>query len=217
MLHFFFLRRKNTLWKCPLYRFDKICLDFNFTFPTLRLTLLISHERGEVEASGKELEQQPGNFERIQFWASELKYNLHSASYSPFDHQLWCEDGHEEQDWKLSNDALRKVYCFYLCEHHNEPSRLIADAWNVQLRGPKTIVASWHCHLESYCASGKILRVAFEIALGNFQTIWKISGLSRWSRKDSLESCKIVWIFSGWSGKFPDSPDIFQMVQKVSG
>ena len=41
--------------------------------------------------------------------------------------------GHEEQDWKLSNDALRKVYCSYLCEYHNEPSRLIADAWNVQL------------------------------------------------------------------------------------
>ena len=93
----FFLEEK-TLTKCALYRFAKMWLDFNLTFPTLRAALLISHERGEVEASGKELEQQPGNFERIQFWASELKYNLHSASYSPSDHQLRCEDCHKEQD-----------------------------------------------------------------------------------------------------------------------
>ena len=62
-------------------------------------------------------------------------------------------------------------------------------------RGTKTIVASWHCHPESFCASGKFLRVTLEIALGSFQTVWKISG---------------------WSGKSPDSLDIFRMVQKVS-
>ena len=44
--------------------------------------------------------------------------------------------------------------------------------------------------------SGKFLRVTLESALGSFQTVWKISV---------------------WSGKFPDSLDIFQMVQKVSG
>ena len=35
-------------------------------------------------------------------------------------------------------------------------------------RGTKNIVALWHCHPESFCASGKFLRVTLEIALGSF-------------------------------------------------
>ena len=42
-------------------------------------------------------------------------------------------------------------------------------------RGAKTIVASWHCHTESFCASGKFLRATPEIAMGSFRTPWKIS------------------------------------------
>ena len=42
-------------------------------------------------------------------------------------------------------------------------------------RGPKTWVAGWHCHPESFCASGKFLRVTPEIAMGSFRTLWKIS------------------------------------------
>ena len=47
---------------------------------------------------------------------------------------------------------------------------------NGNSRGTKTIVASWHCHPESFCASGKCLRVTLEIALGSFQMVWKVSG-----------------------------------------
>ena len=39
------------------------------------------------------------------------------------------------------------------------------------LRGPKTMVAWWHCYSESFCASGKFLRVTLEIALGSFRTV----------------------------------------------
>ena len=43
------------------------------------------------------------------------------------------------------------------------------------IRGPKTWVAGWHCHPESFCASGKFLRITPEIAMGSFRTLWKIS------------------------------------------
>ena len=73
-------------------------------------------------------------------------------------------------------------------------------------RGPKTIVASWHCHPESFCASGKFLRVTLEIALGRFRTVSKVSG---WSRKfmDDLDIFQIAWKFSRLPGKIPDSVD----------
>ena len=90
------------------------------------------------------------------------------------------------------------------------------SSWDSQEdRGTKTIVASWHCHPESFCASGKFLRVTLEIALGSFQTVWKISGLSRWSGKvpDSLENFQRVWKISGWSRKFPES---FRLVRIFS-
>ena len=45
----------------------------------------------------------------------------------------------------------------------------------IQHRGPKTIVASWHCHPESFCASGKFLRVTLENVLGSLRTVCKIS------------------------------------------
>ena len=35
-------------------------------------------------------------------------------------------------------------------------------------------MASWHCHPESFCASGKFLRVARDIALGSFRIVWKL-------------------------------------------
>ena len=50
------------------------------------------------------------------------------------------------------------------------------------IRGPKTLVAWWHCHLESFCAFGKFLRVTLE---------W-----------NGMGSFRVVLIFSGWSGKF---------------
>ena len=62
-------------------------------------------------------------------------------------------------------------------------------------RVTKTIVASWQCHAESFCASGKSLRVTLEITLGSFQMVWKVSG---------------------WSGKFPDSLESFRIIWKVS-
>ena len=41
-------------------------------------------------------------------------------------------------------------------------------------RGTKTIVASWHCHPEVFCASRKFLRVTLEIAPGSFWMVWKV-------------------------------------------
>ena len=63
-------------------------------------------------------------------------------------------------------------------------------------RGTKTNVASWHCHPESFCASGKFLCVTLEFALGSFRTVWKISR---------------------WSGYFPDGPESFCTAWEVSG
>ena len=76
-------------------------------------------------------------------------------------------------------------------------------------RGPKTIVASWHCHPESFCASGKFLRITLGIAVGSFRMVWKVSG---WS-----ESFRRVWKVSGESGKFPNNQQSFRIVLKVSG
>ena len=71
--------------------------------------------------------------------------------------------------------------------------------------------------------SGKFLRVRKvfarnPFALGSFHTVWKISGLSRWSGKvpDSLENFRIVWKISGWSQKFPDGPESFRTIRKFS-
>ena len=36
---------------------------------------------------------------------------------------------------------------------------------------PKNGVAGWHCHPESFCTSGKILRVTLNIALGSSGTL----------------------------------------------
>ena len=98
--------------------------------------------------------------------------------------------------------------------------------WASRVR--KTHVAWWHCHLESFCASGKFLRVSmkstikrhvqkhrFPDGLETFLMVWKVSG---WSGKfsDSLESFWMVWKVSRWSGKFPDGLESFWMVWKVS-
>ena len=86
----------------------------------------------------------------------------------------------------------------------------------------KTHVAWWHCHLESFCASGKFLRVSRKSTIKrhaqstDFQMVWKVSG---WSGKsqDGLESFQMDWKVSIWSGKFPDGLETFRMVWKVSG
>ena len=58
-------------------------------------------------------------------------------------------------------------------------------------RGPKTIVASWHCHPESFCASGKFLRVT--------HLHWEVSTPSGKfpDRQDGRERFQIAWKFSG--------------------
>ena len=83
--------------------------------------------------------------------------------------------------------------------------------------GRKISSAYRHCQPESICASKKSLRILIEIALENFQIVWKASGWSgyfpdnqesfqlAWIISSSLERFRIVRIFSGWSGKFSDS------------
>ena len=48
-------------------------------------------------------------------------------------------------------------------------------------------------------------------SLERFRIVWIFSG---WSRKfpDSLENFRIAWIFSGWSGKLLDSLESFQII-----
>ena len=87
---------------------------------------------------------------------------------------------------------------------------------NLFASGPKTWMAGWHCHPESFCASGKFLRVTPEIAMGSFRTLCKISRQSGYF-PDCLESFWIVRKVSGLPRKFPGRLDIFRMIQKVSG
>ena len=115
----------------------------------------------------------------------------------------------------------------YLCTYKCICISFCSWTWTNNLRlGPsrvrKTHVLWWHCHLESFCASGKFLRVSmkstikrhvqkhrFPDGLETFLMVWKVSG--------SLESFWIVWKVYGWSGKFPDGLESFRMVWKVSG
>ena len=68
----------------------------------------------------------------------------------------------------------------------------------------KTHVSWWHCHLESFCASGKFLRVSMK------STIKRHAQMHRFP--DGLESFRIVWKVSRWTGKFPDGLENFWLV-----
>ena len=84
-----------------------------------------------------------------------------------------------EMDGSPKWQQQKKFHTFYSCFHKDlvlgrrldtkyEPSRH-------HVRDPKTWVAGWHCHPESFCVSVKFLRVTPEIALGSFRTLLKIS------------------------------------------
>ena len=91
-------------------------------------------------------------------------------------------------------------------------------SWSIspQGRGAKTWVAGWHCHPESFCASGKFLRVTLEIALGSFRTLQIISGQAGYF-PDDPENFRIAWKVSGQAGYFPDDPENFWIAWKASG
>ena len=57
------------------------------------------------------------------------------------------------------------------------------------VRVRKTHVSWWHCHLESFCASGKFLRTSLK------STIKRHAQMHRFP--DGLESFRIVWKLSG--------------------
>ena len=61
-------------------------------------------------------------------------------------------------------------------EHLNSLQKKNIGEEEVKGRGTKTIMASWHYHPKSFCASGKFLRVTLEIALGTFRMVWKVFG-----------------------------------------
>ena len=93
-------------------------------------------------------------------------------------------------------------------------------------RVPKTSSARWHCQLESFCGSGKFLRVSkewskkcspninwrvnkcgkFPDCLKSFRTVWKLSKRS-WKFPDRLENVQTVWKVFRQFGKFPDGPE----------
>ena len=73
----------------------------------------------------------------------------------------------------------------------------------LEARVPKTSSAHRHCRLESFCASGKFLRVFTKLAIK-----WSLNiKVSKQSGKfpNSLESFRTVWKVSEQCGKFPDS------------
>ena len=63
-----------------------------------------------------------------------------------------------------------KVYVSNLNPEYQSYDYVETDLDNRVSRGPKTIVASWHCHPESFCASGKFLRVRKVFARINEKT-----------------------------------------------
>ena len=96
-------------------------------------------------------------------------------------------DGDREA-WGDSEEAFKQHIVQGICEginylHMNSiihrdinPSNmLLKNEGEMIPRVPKTWVAGWHCPPESFCASGKFLRVTLKIALRSFRTLWKIS------------------------------------------
>ena len=84
-----------------------------------------------------------------------------------------------------------------------------------QDRVPKTSLARWHCQPESFCASGKFLRVFTKLPIKCSLNInRRVNKCGNFS--DCLESFKAVWKILRQSGKFPDSLESFQTVWKVS-
>ena len=117
----------------------------------------------------------------------------------------------------------------YTCIHISHPIQCEKKPQNVYTRGRKTQDARMHCIPESFCASGKFLRVytkltlkssqlsgKFPDSLESFRTVWKVSGQSG-KCPDSLESFRTVWKVSGQFGKIPDSLESFRTVWKNSG
>ena len=86
--------------------------------------------------------------------------------------------------------AHRKVKVFY---ERKDPQHTLfcRRTWYcLDFRVRKTHVSWWHCHLESFCASGKFLRVSmkstikrhaqmhrFPGGLQSFRMVWKVFGL----------------------------------------
>ena len=91
-------------------------------------------------------------------------------------------------------------------------------------RVPKTWYAGMHCIPESFCASGKFLRVRkvfARIEKIGYKMKPEIFSALKFSRlsgnlPDYLETFRTVRKLARLSGNFPDSPEIFQTVWKLS-
>ena len=81
-------------------------------------------------------------------------------------------------------------------------------------RGPKTIIASWHCHSYPLKLRWKVIGPSgrFPERLESFQIVWKVSRLSE-KFLDCLKYFRIIWKVSRLSGKFPDGVVNFLMVR----
>ena len=93
-------------------------------------------------------------FETFNEKWNELKEVIKAEVWSVFG--IW----YFFKSWKLD-------FCFDILFWKTSESDIMSS-WSlvrilngvfVRTRGPKTIVASWHCHPESFCASEKFLRV----------------------------------------------------------
>ena len=86
--------------------------------------------------------------------------------------------GHD--DGQQQSSTVEQKALIFSAVQHNQEEMVKLFLSDVQGQGglgrvPKTWVAGWHCHPESFCASGKFLRVTIEIALGSFRMVWKVS------------------------------------------
>ena len=84
----------------------------------------------------------------------------------------------------------------------------------------KTPSARRHCRPESFCASGKFLRVSTKLVRNqvktSFWTVWKISRQSG-NMTNNMESFQTVWKLSGNSKKFSVSLESFWTIRKIFG
>ena len=109
---------------------------------------------------------------------------------------------------QLEHNTSASIYKRALVYNDHNINRKTKSTTQAQARVRKSPLARRHCQPESFCASGKFLRVYTKLTLKSSQLSGKFP--------DSLESFWTVWKVSGQSGKFPDSLESFWTVEKVS-
>ena len=110
----------------------------------------------------------------------EVAQHLHLSPHC-IEMQLWIQ-------WFAGGTG---VLTYFKVNGTTFPNSKLNLKFFLSLRVPKTLVARWHCHLESFCASGKFLREFTKLPI-------KCSLNINWTEE------KQVWKVFRLSGKFQD-------------